>query len=139
MGSNPTPSFIADIEKNFDKSSYGYYSYSGVKSFAEHLKTFLNNYEIEGNTIIHRSQKASRALIKAIQLLTLPKEKLTIETAEELAKCNEVIANFGSQEQRDLHKVTLQNTIRQQQEQHTSFYRYVLNNFQYELQKVVES
>lgn len=130
---------IADIEKNLDKSTYGYYSYSGVRSFGEHLKSFLSNYEIEGKTVVHRSQKASRALIKAIQLLTLPKEKLTPNVADELAKCNEIIAKLGSEEQQELHKTTIQNTIRQQQDQNTSFYRTVLTNFQEQVQEVAES
>lgn len=127
---------VHDIEKNLDQSSYGYYAYSGVGSFATHLKTFLESYVIEGNHVIHCSQKASRALVQAIQLLASPREKLTEETAEKLAKCNAVIARFGSEEQRELHKSTLQNTIRRHQEQNTAFYRAVLNNFHQRIQEV---
>lgn len=128
---------VNDIKANLNKSTTGYYSYSGVSSFGEHLKNFLDNYDLEGSTVIHRSQKASRALIQAIQLLTLPKERLTPEIADQLSKCNEVIATFGSEEQRELHRTTLQNTIRKQQEQHTAFYRSILTNFQQQLPEEV--
>jgi Uri superfamily endonuclease len=126
---------VADIEKNLDQATYGYYAYSGVGNFATHMKAFLENYVIEGNHVIHCSQKASRALVQAIQLLTLPREKLSDEIAEKLAKCNLVIARFGSEEQRELHRTTLQNTIRRHQDQNTAFYRSVLNNFHQRLQE----
>jgi len=121
---------ISDIKKNLNQSANGYYSYSGVSSFGEHLKAFLKNYEIEGSSVVHRSQKASRAIIQSIQLLTLPKDKLTSEIASRLSRCNEIIVKYGSEEQQDLHKSTLQNTIRKQQQGNTSFYRAVLSNFQ---------
>ncbi len=126
---------VNDIEKNLIGATHGYYSYSGVHNFAHYLKGFLNSYEIEDGSVIHRSQKASRALVEAIQMLTLPREKLGDEIAEKLAECNDIIANFGSGEQRELHKITLQNTIRKQQEQHTSFYRSILQNYQKKLQE----
>ncbi|OGO90726.1 MAG: hypothetical protein A3F41_05660 [Coxiella sp. RIFCSPHIGHO2_12_FULL_44_14] len=128
-------SIVLDIERNIDRSVGGYYSYSGVKHFADHLKTFLNHYELEGDCVIHRSQRASRALLKAIQLLTLPREQLvTPDVVKELTQCNEIIARYGSDEQKDSHKSTLQKTIRHQQEQNTSFYRSVLTHFQDRLQ-----
>ncbi len=121
---------VNDIEKNLADATNGYYSYSGVSSFAHYLKSFLTNYEIEGQHVIHRSQKASRALVQAIQLLSLPPNKLTEEIADKLSQCNSVIASYGSKEQCELHHNTLQNTIRRQQEQNTAFYRSVLHNFQ---------
>ena len=126
---------INDIERHLDKSTYGYYSYSGVGSFASYLKNFLENYELDGNRVIHRSQKASNALIEAIQLLGLPKEKLTTEIADKLSKCNKVLATCGSEEQQELHKNTLRNAIRKQHEQNSSFYRSILSNFQQQLQE----
>lgn len=126
---------VADIEKNLDHSAYGYYAYSGVGSFASHMKNFLENYVIDGTQVIHCSQKASRALVQAIQYLTLPREKLSDEIADKLVKCNTVIARFGSEEQRELHRTTLQNTIRRYQDQNTAFYRSVLNNFHQRIQE----
>lgn len=127
---------LSNLARN---ATSGYYSYSGVDKFRVHLENFLSNYEIEGDKVVHRSQKASRALIQAIQLLALPKEKLTPEIADQLSKCNKIIADFGSEEQRELHKTTLQSTIRQQHDQHTSFYRAILNNFQHQLQETQKS
>src|SRR5262245_21472447 len=43
---------VSDIEKNLDKSAYGYYAYSGVGNFCTYLKNFLDNYVIEGNHVI---------------------------------------------------------------------------------------
>jgi len=129
-------SIISDINKNLNQSNSGYYSYSGVESFGEHLKNFLENYEIDGNGVIHRSQKASRALIQAIQLLTLSKDKLTFEVGNQLSRCNKVIAKYGSEEQQELHKTTLQNTICKQQENNTSFYRSILSDFQQKMHEL---
>lgn len=124
---------VADIEKNLGKSVTGYYAYSGVANFATHLRSFLEGYTIEGTQVIHSSQKASRALVKAIQCLSLPREKFTADIAEELLKCNALIARYGSEKQRDLHKTALQNALSKQPEQNSSFYRSVLHNFQQRL------
>ena len=57
---------IADVKKNLGNANSTYYFYSGVRNFSkylkEFLKEFLENYEIENNRVVHRSQKASRAL-----------------------------------------------------------------------------
>ena len=126
---------VADIEKNLNQSSDGYYAYSGVASFCEHLKNFLANYTVEGNVVVHRSQKASRALIQAIQLLGLPREKLTAELTDRLSKCNKTIAAYGSEDQHEFHRETLRDVIRKQQEHHAIFYQSILNNFQQQIKE----
>ncbi|EKD91696.1 MAG: hypothetical protein ACD_29C00438G0001, partial [uncultured bacterium] len=68
---------VADIEKNMLMQPAGYYAYSGIEQFCEYLKEYLSNYEIENNHLIHKAQKASRALIKAIQLAATPKDRLS--------------------------------------------------------------
>ncbi len=123
---------VTDIESNLYDNTAGYYSYSGVENFAQHLKAFLENYEIEHNRVIHRSQKASRALVQAIQLLA--SEKLTDAVSEKLARCNRIIAKFGSEDQRKLHEMTLQNTLTNLSEKNIIFYRDILNNFHQHMQ-----
>lgn len=93
---------VADIETNMATGTQGYYSYSGVQQFCDYLKEYLDNYHIENDQVVHRAQKASRALIEAIQLAGLPREGLNEAVAKQLFDCNKAVAVFGSQEQCDL-------------------------------------
>lgn len=119
---------VADVERNLNSSTKGYYSYSGVGNFARYLKDFLVNYYIDGDRVVHRAQKASRALISAIQLIAA--NTLDDHAREKLIDCNQLIASLGSDEQKDLHKNTLLNLIHQQSDGVASFYRSILNHFQ---------
>ena len=98
---------IKDIETNMDSSCQGYYSYSGIGQFCTYLKEYLSNYHVENNQVMHRAQKASRALIKAIQLSALPRERLNDMVANQLCDCNKAVVIFGSQEQWALQMQTL--------------------------------
>jgi hypothetical protein len=124
---------VSDIEKNLDRLGSSYYAYSGVGRFAAYLKSFLKNYEIESNQIIHRSQKASRALVRAIQLLNVTDNELTNELTEdikdELMRGNVVIAECGSVDQYALYKKTLRNAIHMGDKENI-FYRILLTHFQ---------
>lgn len=101
---------IADIKENMINVPgirNRYYSYSGIGQFCEYLEEYLNNYEIEGNQVVHRGQKASRALLKSIQLAAMPRETLNEKIANELVECNKTIVGCGSKEQWDLQLQTL--------------------------------
>ena|SRR3990167_3274493 len=98
---------ITDIEANMAAPNQGYYSYSGIQQFCDYLKEYLENYHIENDQVVHRAQKASRALITAIQLTTLPRERLNDLIAEQLFDCNTTVVGFGSQEQCELQLQTL--------------------------------
>lgn len=103
---------VSDIQNNMNQgANKGYYSYSGVAEFGKYLSDYLDNYHVENNRVIHRAQKASRALMTSVQLMTLPRERLNEAVCNQLFDCNRVIADFGSQEQCDLQ---LQALIRQQ-------------------------
>src|SRR3990167_5964239 len=54
---------IEDIERNMAVPNQGYYSYSGISQFCQYLTEYLDNYHIENDQVVHRAQKASRALI----------------------------------------------------------------------------
>ena len=133
-------SIIADINQNFDSSQTGYYSYNGVKKFAEYLKAYLDQFEVIKNQVVHKSQLASQALVKSIQLLSMPsKENLTIKVVTELSKCIRTIAAYGTEQQKELLERTLVKIITIQEEAQEpneetpadlAFYQSVLEDFQ---------
>ena len=94
---------VEDIEASNNLADDGYYAYSGIAQFAKFLRVYLNKYEIEGEQVIHRTQKASRAIVQAIQLITLPANRLSEGVANQLYRCNKLIGEFGSHEQHELH------------------------------------
>jgi len=117
---------VTDIERNLGNHSQGYYAYSGVRKFGEYLKDFLNEHEVEGEAeVVHRTQKASRILLEAIQLINLPKERLTPATIEKLTQCNEILASFGSAEQQSVYR----EAIERMRERNEVFYSSLLRNF----------
>ena len=99
---------ITDIEDNMLKTEGSYYSYSGIGQFCQYLKEYLNDYEVEGNSVVHHARKASRALLQAIQLIATPKDRLNEVVAKHLFECNHLVANFGSNEQFNLYLQTLE-------------------------------
>jgi hypothetical protein len=101
---------VADIKDNMmemTSKKRQYYSYSGIAQFCDYLENYLDNYEVEGDQLVHRGQKASRALMKSIQLMALPRESLSEGVATEFMECNKTIAACGTKEQCDLQLQTL--------------------------------
>lgn len=116
---------VRDVEENMAKKELGYYSYSGMAQFAQYLKTYLKDYIVEGDQVIHRARKASRALLKAIQLAATPKERLDSVATKQFFDCNQVVAAFGSDEQFDLHVQMLE----RQQANNPGFYTRIIAHF----------
>ena len=123
---------VRDIEKNMDIPEQGYYSYSGIQHFCNYLKEFLNNYEIESNYVVHRAQKASRAIIQAIQLSSTPQERLDMTVKERLEDCNRIVADYGSDEQYELHR----STLTRHQTHNPEFYQPLLESFETRVRKI---
>lgn len=114
---------IANIEVHMAMPNQSYYSYSGIQQFCEYLKEYLENYFVDAkNQVVHRAQKASRALIEAIQLSGLPQDRLNDGVAKKLFNCNMAVIDFGSEEQWELQRQTL---VRQK-ENNPSFYGRVI-------------
>ena len=109
---------IADIRETMAKPTEGYYAYSGIAQFCDHLEVYLSEYLVEGEQVVHRAQKASRALLSAIQITHLPRERLDEQVARQLCAYNEVVVDFGSEEQRALQLQTLERC----QADHPGFY-----------------
>ena len=119
-------SIVADIEENMLVQNPGYYSYSGIDQFSQFLKEYLNDYLIENDQVVHKARKASRALLQAIQLASLPVERLDEGVAEKLLACNTVILKFGSTEQHNLQLSMLE----RQQVENPDFYTRIIAHFE---------
>jgi len=120
---------IQDIETNLDRGPKSYYTYSGVGNFGRYLKDFISNYIIEGQQVVHRAQKASRALLDSIQLISLPVERLTPDILDAINKNSMAIAHFGSEEQCELYKENLERYYRER----GSFFGPLLHYFEEQL------
>ena len=116
---------LRDIEKNIHVPNEGYYSYYGIARFAKFLREYVDNYTIEGETVIHKAQKASNLLIKIIQLLSLPGEQLTESIAREVIAAHPLIIELSSKEQLSIYN----NTLERLSEKNKSFYRKIVHDF----------
>lgn len=101
---------VNDIARHAQKPT-GYYAYSGVSEFGRFLKEYLEKFDIENGLVVHAAQKASKAMIKAIQLVALPETKLNDGVAKELNTCSELVAKYGSEEQHELYQGTLEKNL----------------------------
>lgn len=119
---------IRDIEENMLDIGSGnsYYAYSGVETFKKYLKEYVNMHAVIDGRVVNKTQHASRAMLQAIQLITLPENRLSELIMQKLIECNETIAQYGSEEQKTLHRKTLL----QRKLQNKDFYQPVLQNFE---------
>ncbi len=113
---------IEDMKNNMDSGGQGYYAYSGIGEFCKFLGEYLDNYFIENDHVVHRAQKAARAIITAAQLMALSRDRLDEVVAKKLFDCNRTVVNFGSQEQCELQL----HTLTRQQASHPGFYTRII-------------
>lgn len=92
--------------------------YFGADEFLRHLKSIMSEYCIEDGKVIHTSKAASRAMIEAIQLVTLPEHQFTLEILEKLNKCINLVAKYGSME----HITLLNSAIKKNKKNITYFF-----------------
>ncbi len=85
--------------------------YCGTKQLVQHIKKVLDLYHMENRRVINSAQLASRAMIDAIQLMSLPKGKRTEEVASKLQSCSVAIAQNGSEEQKKIFVNSLQSYV----------------------------
>lgn len=93
---------LQDIQYWREKLNRTATEYSGIDEFYEYLKSYLSNYRIEGNIIVHITQRVSCALVQAIQIISLPESKLSDNNVSKLDDCIQTIAKFGSKDQRTM-------------------------------------
>ena len=114
---------VEDIEGSIDMPS-SYYAYSGIIEFGKFLREYLSKYEIEEGRLVHSAQKASKMMIQAIQFLSLPEEQLTPKVTERLNQCSEVVAKYGSDEQKNMYEGTLEQRLIVQRDFFAPIYDY---------------
>lgn len=97
-----------DLEGSLASLPAGYYTYSGMQKFFEHLNALLSEYKIEEGRVIHKTQHASRALLHVIQNLMHSGSKLSLAIRDKSLSCARVVAAYGSSEQHKHYRETLQ-------------------------------
>jgi len=132
---------LNDIRSTIEMPEEGYYSYSGIVKYYQYLEEFLNDYDIEviGNgdkTVIHRAQRASRAILDAIQLVNgKPAHVLTDQIKQQMYVCQGDIIRYGTEEQFDVYRSHLV----QLKPNAPLFYTDLLRSFDLSLQETREA
>ena len=90
---------VEKLEEYVEKEGKENIFYSGAEEFLRYLKKLLDEYHVDGNKVVHATQSASCAVVEAIQLITLPEHKHTIDVIEKLIKSIHTVARHGSKEQ----------------------------------------
>ena len=117
---------IADLENWQRKSTRESLEYSGLENFIEHVKSSFNEFRLtSSNKVVHGRQKASCALIEAVQLMSMPDPKLTSDLYERLDQCSQIIAKFGTQDQQIAYNKALQ----VHRERNASFFHPLVDSF----------
>ena len=101
---------IADLKKHTSayKGKRSVNFYLGAQEFLRYLEELFAKNKLENGKIVHVGQVASCALVAAIQLITLPKERLTQEVAQQIMKHGDVIIMYGSEEQKKIFNDALE-------------------------------
>ncbi len=94
---------VEDIETNGNIPDQGYYSYSGLEKFREELKTYISEFAICDDRIIHRNQHTSNLLLEVIQMVSSPGFQHTEHLQDKLLECNKSIVRYGSDDQKQLY------------------------------------
>lgn len=94
---------LKDIESNGNIPDQGYYSYSGLEKFYTELKTFVEDYTVSDDRIIHRIQHTSNLLLEVIQMVSSPGFQHTDQLQDKLLECNKSVVCYGSDDQKQLY------------------------------------
>ena len=118
---------LEDIEQSmeFPDSSMSS-SHCGLHEFYKHLKNTLADYSMDQDVVVHAKQQSSRALVNAIQLIILAKDKPEAAMASKLDQCGLILAKLGSKEQQE--KLAYALTLHK--EHNTDFFLPLLHNFE---------
>ena len=105
---NTAQSILSDIRETIDIPEQGYYSYSGIAKFYQFLNDYLVNYEIDGERVVHRAQRASRAILEAIQIINgKPAHVLNNTIKEQVYNCHNIIVSYGNDKQLEVYRANL--------------------------------
>lgn len=126
---------IEDLASILTDLPSSYYSYSGWQNFHEYLQHFLADYMVEDNQVVHKRQKAACAILKAVQYLSLPNQKLTTDVASALEQCQHIIVRWGSKDQRQSYL----NVLKKQSIRQELFFDPMITHFHTQLQQYTEN
>ena len=126
---------IEDTEQYVNGNTNSPSWYSGIDEFHQHLKSILADYSIDNGMVVHSSQRASRIIVDAIQLMSLPNYKLNDEISEKLIECGKLIARYGSKEQKKMYSKALKKHVRR----HTNFFLPLASHYEDCLSKLADS
>ena len=99
---------LNDIRETIDIPEQGYYSYSGIAKFYQFLNDYLSDYELHDDKVIHRAQRASRAILEAIQVVNgKPAHLLTDAIKEQVYACQAIIVGYANEEQLEIYRENL--------------------------------
>lgn len=100
--------------------------YCGLQAFYQHLQDILADYQVSEDTVVHITQESSRALINAIQLVSLTDSRLDSNIAKKLDQCGKIVAKFGSKQQQE----KLVYVLKLHKERNTAFFMPLLYNLE---------
>ena len=69
----------------------------------EELKTYISEFAICDDRIIHRNQHTSNLLLEVIQMVSSPGFQHTEHLQDKLLECNKSIVRYGSDDQKQLY------------------------------------
>ena len=118
------PVILKELENNLEAEKCSNY-YCGIEEFIEHLKSILKAYCLENNKVISVTQKASSAMLEAIQLMSLPENKLNANVAIKLNQCVYNVIKYGNKEQLQI----LAEAIKNHKKSTTSFFCKLWDSF----------
>jgi hypothetical protein len=102
---------ISDVENWIARNIQPAAWYSGMEEFLQHSKKTISNYQIEDDKVMNTMQTAAHAMINAIQLMSLPEEKLSASTRAKIESYALIIVKYGSGEQQQIFINALKNHI----------------------------
>ncbi len=102
---------ISDVENWIADNIQPAAWYSGMEEFLQHSKKTIGNYQIEDDKVMNTAQTAAHALINAIQLMSLPEEKLSASINAKIQNYALTIIKYGSEEQQQIFVNALKNHI----------------------------
>ena len=106
-----------------DKATVCHY---GREDFLRYLEIIINDYRIENGAVINVKQRASQALVSAIQLVSLPKERLDSKKSDKLKDYTSTVVSYGTVEQAEI----LNRAIRYYEPHHGGFFSQLLSLFE---------
>ena len=96
---------VNDLQQNHKPKKSGYYAYSGVIDFCGYVVDFLDDFEVNGDVVVHKAQEASQAMLSFVQ--SIESHSFDSEFFQKAKGYNEVVARCGSNEQQALYKKIL--------------------------------